>query len=165
MNLRKIAMSFSPTVQKIISQAALEAQKCGNSRLEPEHLLIAMSRMIYDKSSVDCFRNDMAFLEQFFAAGKLRPADLTTRLFEEMEQKRVKCFDWQVQIADCRYRPLTQTFDEYAPHKKDQTDGYYIHRKRGWSDALVKQFRRNVRRQNICVRHGFPLYSRKFDCY
>jgi len=29
----------------------------------------------------------------------------------------------------------------------------------GWDDALVKQFRRNVRRQNICVRMRYPIYS------
>ena len=38
--------------------------------------------------------------------------------FEEMERKRIKCWDWRVQIADCRYRPLNQTFDDYSPVKK-----------------------------------------------
>ena len=28
---------------------------------------------------------------------------------------------------------------------------------------LVKQFRRNVRRQNICVRHGFYIYSKDLE--
>ena len=83
--------------------------------------------------------------------------------FEEMEQKRIQCFEWGVQIADCRFRPLTQTFDEYRPSSKKQCGSYYIHEKKGWTDALVKQFRRNVRRQNICVRHAFPLYSRAFE--
>ncbi|MFW9890270.1 MAG: Fe-S oxidoreductase [Candidatus Thorarchaeota archaeon] len=83
--------------------------------------------------------------------------------FEEMEQKRIKCFDWQVQIADCRYRPLNQTFDEYKPRKRNQTDGYHIHARKGWTDDLVKQFRRNVRRQNICIRHGYPLYCKEFE--
>jgi len=28
--------------------------------------------------------------------------------FEEMEKKRIQCWKWQVQIADCRFRPLNQ---------------------------------------------------------
>lgn len=84
--------------------------------------------------------------------------------FKEMEKKRIKCGDWQVQIADCRYRPLNQTFDDYDPRKNGQTNrDYYIHEQAGWTDELVKQFRRNVRRQNICVRHGFPFYSKDFE--
>ncbi len=84
--------------------------------------------------------------------------------FEEMERKRIKCWEWQVQIADCRYRPLNQTFDKYNPTKKDQTnEDYHIHTETGWTDALVKQFRKNVRRQNICVRHRFPFYSNRFE--
>jgi len=84
--------------------------------------------------------------------------------FEEMERKRIKCWEWQVQIADCRYRPLNQTYDEYNPYVVGQTsDEYYIHEKAGWNDALVKQFRKNVRRQNICVRHRFPFYSRALE--
>ena len=35
--------------------------------------------------------------------------------FEGMEKKRLKCWDWRVQIADCRYRPLDQTFGRYNP--------------------------------------------------
>jgi tetratricopeptide (TPR) repeat protein len=80
-------MSFSPTIQEIISQAGFEAQSCGNSRLEPEHLLIAMSRMVYDKNSNSNFKEDAAFLERFFKAGKLRPADLAERLSYEMKQE------------------------------------------------------------------------------
>jgi len=73
-------------------------------------------------------------------------------------------WEWQVQIADCRYRPLNQTFDKYNPTKKDQTnEDYHIHTETGWTDALVKQFRKNVRRQNICVRHRFPFYSNRFE--
>ncbi|MBE0515901.1 MAG: cobalamin B12-binding domain-containing protein [Methanophagales archaeon] len=84
--------------------------------------------------------------------------------FEEMERKRIKCWEWKVQIADCRYRPLDQTFDEYNPWKKDQTkEDYHIHTEAGWTDALVKQFRKNVRRQNICVRHSFPFFSNVFE--
>lgn len=84
--------------------------------------------------------------------------------FEEMEKKRIKCWEWQVQIADCRYRPLNQLYDKYNPRVVGQTSkDYYIHEKAGWTDALVKQFRKNVRRQNICVRHGFPFYSKSFE--
>jgi hypothetical protein len=84
--------------------------------------------------------------------------------FEEMERKRIQCYKWGVQIADCRYRPLDQTFDEYNPRKVGQTeDEYYIHTAAGWSDALVKQYRRNIRRTNICIRHGFPFHSSAFE--
>jgi len=80
--------------------------------------------------------------------------------FAEMEKKRIKCFRWRVQIADCRYRPLDSTYDNYNPRAYGQTEkDYYIHKKAGWTDALVRQFRKNIRRQNICVRHGFPFYS------
>jgi len=84
--------------------------------------------------------------------------------FEEMEKKRIKCWEWKVQIADCRYRPLNQFYDNYDSRKKGQTSkDYYIHEKAGWTDVLVKQFRKNVREQNICVRHNFPFYSRSFE--
>lgn len=84
--------------------------------------------------------------------------------FEEMEKKRIKCWKWQVQIADCRYRPLNQLYDNYNPRIIGQTSkDYYIHEKASWTDALVKQLRKNVRRQNICVRHGFPFYSKSFE--
>jgi len=84
--------------------------------------------------------------------------------FEEMEKKRIKCWEWKVQIADCRYRPLDQLFDDYRPLRTDQTsEDYYIHEKAGWSDALVKQFRANVRRQNICVRQNVRFYSSSFE--
>lgn len=82
--------------------------------------------------------------------------------FDEMEKKRIKCYEWGVQISDCRYRPLNQTYDNYNPRKKGQTKNeYYIHN--NWTDAEVKQFRKNVREQNICTRHGFPFYSRLFE--
>lgn len=73
--------------------------------------------------------------------------------FEHMELKRKQCYNWEVQIADCRYRPLNQTFDNYNGRIEGQTcEDYFIHP--DWSDALVKQFRRNIRRHNICIRHG-----------
>ncbi len=84
--------------------------------------------------------------------------------FKEMEEKRIRCWDWNVQISDCRYRPLDQLYDHYNPRKKNQSiDDYHIHVESGWTDDLVKQFRRNVRRQNICIRHGFNFHSSKFE--
>ena len=60
-----------------------------------------------------------------------------------------------------RYRPLTQTYDYYSPRKKQTKDDYYIHS--CWTDEEIKQFRRNVRRQNVCVRHGFRFYSNRLE--
>ncbi|MHB9139798.1 MAG: Fe-S oxidoreductase, partial [Victivallaceae bacterium] len=75
--------------------------------------------------------------------------------FELMEKKRQKCFEFGVQIADCRYRPLDQTFDNYNPRLKKQTaEDYYIHS--CWTDSQIRQFRRNVRQHNICIRHDIP---------
>jgi hypothetical protein len=82
--------------------------------------------------------------------------------FETMEKKRQKCYEWGVQIADCRYRPLNQTFDNYSPYKSHQTNSdYYIHY--NWSDSLIRQFRKDVRRHNICIRYKIPweLYERQ----
>ena len=82
--------------------------------------------------------------------------------FEIMEEKRKKCYEWGVQIADCRFRPLNQTFDNYNSYKTEQSNtDYYINF--NWSDSKVREFRRNVRRQNICVRHGFPFYSKNLE--
>lgn len=84
--------------------------------------------------------------------------------FEDMERKRVKCLEWGVQIADCRYRPLNVINDKYDSNKNNQPNNtYYIHHEAGWSDSLVRQFRKNVREQNICIRHGFPFYSPQME--
>ena len=64
--------------------------------------------------------------------------------FEEMEEKRIKCWEWNTQIADCRYRPLDQTYDNYHPKKSQTLMDYFIHE--NWTDAIVKQFRNNVRK-------------------
>jgi hypothetical protein len=77
--------------------------------------------------------------------------------FYEMERKRLKCWEWKVQINDCRYRPVTQLFDNFNARIPQTPGHYFIHPK--WSDAEIKQFRRNVRRQNICVRQGLRFYS------
>ncbi len=82
--------------------------------------------------------------------------------FEEMENKRIKCHEWKVQISDCRNRPLTQLHDHYKP-LKDQNEGTEYHINPNWTDAEVKQFRKNVRRTNICVRHDFPYHSKLLE--
>ena len=82
--------------------------------------------------------------------------DLT---YEDLEKKRAYCFKWGVQVSDCRFRPLDMLTDGYNPHKKKQnSDEYYIHK--NWSDEEIRQFRRNVRRHNICIRHGMNYHSR-----
>ncbi len=83
--------------------------------------------------------------------------------FEKMELKRKKCFEWGVQIADCRNRPLTQEFDNYNGHIKQTNEDYYIHESKGWTDSNIKRFRKNVRRQNICVRNGYKFHSSKLE--
>jgi len=81
--------------------------------------------------------------------------------FSEMEKKRKKCLGWQVQIADCRFRPLDQRYDRYDARKAQTNDDYYIHPK--WTDEQIKRFRKNVRIQNICIRMGFTKYSQKLE--
>ncbi|MBE0520887.1 MAG: Fe-S oxidoreductase [Candidatus Methanoperedenaceae archaeon] len=83
--------------------------------------------------------------------------------FDEMELKRKKCFEWGVQIADCRNRPLTQEFDDYNGRVEQTNKDYYIHKNQGWTDLKVKKFRKNVRRQNICVRNGYKFHSSKLE--
>jgi len=79
--------------------------------------------------------------------------------FEEMELKRKNCYEWKVQISDCRNRPLTQLHDDYEP-LKDQSNGIDYHINPNWTDAEVKQFRKNIRRQNICVRQNLRYHSK-----
>ena len=72
--------------------------------------------------------------------------------YEELEAKRKKCLEWGIQIADCRFRPLDQTFDNYSSYAKIQTgEDYYIHS--NWSDYLIRKFRSDVRKHNICLRY------------
>ncbi len=80
--------------------------------------------------------------------------------YKEMEQKRKQCWRWKVQISDCRNRPL-KLFDKqnYNPRIIGQkNDDYYIHPK--WTDSEIKQFRRNIRRQNIAIRQNIKCYSK-----
>lgn len=81
--------------------------------------------------------------------------------FEEMELKRKKCWQWKIQIADCRFRPLKQVFDKYRSRIKQSGKDYYIHP--NWSDEKVKLFRKNIRRQNICIRQDIKFHSGKLE--
>ena len=82
--------------------------------------------------------------------------------FKEMEKKRIKCWEWRVQIADCRYRPLNQNYDHYNGSKSNQTDkDYFIHP--NWSDSSIKAFRKNIRNQNICIRQDTKYYSANIE--
>jgi len=84
--------------------------------------------------------------------------------YNELEAKRKKCFEWGVQIADCRFRPLDQTFDNYNPNVKQQTgEDYYIHY--NWSDTLIRKFRADVRKHNICIRYKIEWnnYERRLE--
>lgn len=85
--------------------------------------------------------------------------DLT---YDELEKKRALCFKWGVQVSDCRFRPLNRLSDGYNPNKREQTDKeYFIHD--NWVDAEVRQFRRNVRRHNICIRHNMKYHSKQAE--
>lgn len=79
--------------------------------------------------------------------------------YEELEEKRVVCFELGVQIMDCRFRPLDSIKDNYNPAKRNgqSKDEYFIHP--NWSDKAIRKFRRNVRRHNICIRHGTDYHS------
>ena len=84
--------------------------------------------------------------------------------YEVLEAKRKLCRRWGVQVADCRYRPLDQTYDNYDPRawrKGQGPEDYYIHPH--WTDRQIRLFRRNVRRHNICVRHAFSRYVRSLE--
>ncbi len=77
--------------------------------------------------------------------------------YDDMLKKLQYCKKWGVQIADCRYRPLESTFDNYDPaaFRQGQTNNdYYIHTKTGWTDEKIRDFRRRVRQHNIWVRYG-----------
>lgn len=82
--------------------------------------------------------------------------------YNEMEDKRVKCFEWGVQITDCRNRPLDRTDDGYNPRKRKQSNKEY-HINPNWTDEEVRAFRRNVRRHNICIRMDADFHSAKLE--
>lgn len=73
----------------------------------------------------------------------------------ELMAKVEQCYEWGVQVADCRFRPLDLFSDGYNPRRKRQADNeYHVHR--GWADADIRGLRRAVRANNICVRYGIP---------
>lgn len=77
--------------------------------------------------------------------------------YETMLKKLGYCEKWEVQIADCRYRPLDSTFDHYDGNKfrQGQTEAdYYIHTSGGWTDGKIRAFRKKVRQHNIWVRYA-----------
>jgi hypothetical protein len=75
--------------------------------------------------------------------------------YAEMKAKLEACRRWKVRVIDCRYRPLTETFDNYVPGAKPQTDDeYYIHPR--WTDKQVRRFRQAVRHQNIAILLDLP---------
>jgi len=80
--------------------------------------------------------------------------------YEDMYRKVERLWDWQVQISDCRFRPLDQTYDYFNPRKwrVGQTGkDYHIHP--GWSDQKVRALRKIVRWHNIAMRHrGYAEY-------
>lgn len=78
--------------------------------------------------------------------------------FEELIAKMKKCWEWKVQVADCRFRPLDSLTDGYDSKKwrTGQKDNeYYVNTKSGWTDTKVRLFRKLVRQQNIMVRQGW----------
>jgi hypothetical protein len=83
--------------------------------------------------------------------------------YSEMLKKLKQCKKWGVQIADCRYRPLNQTYDNYSPRKAQTVDDYFIHSK--WTDRRIKLFRKKVREQNIVIRHGFSFYNKDLEIW
>ena len=88
--------------------------------------------------------------------------------FEDMIKKLGYCKKWGVQITDCRYRPLELDYDNYNPHMRrgQPEDSYYIHKKTGWTDTNIRDFRIRVRKHNIWVRYAKDKgleYDRKME--
>ena len=82
--------------------------------------------------------------------------------FEECEKKRIYLYKLGVRIADCRFRPYTQLYDNFNMKKKNQTsDDYYIHPK--WTDDLVKAFRRNCGYHTRCLYNDLPFYTKQLQ--
>ena len=82
--------------------------------------------------------------------------------FEELEYKRMKCWEWGVMVTNCRYRPLDQLYDNFHGLRKHQTnDDYYIHP--NWTHNEIKKFNQNVRRHNMCLRFNTLYHSKKMQ--
>lgn len=84
------------------------------------------------------------------------------QIFDELEWKRMYCWNWGVQVNQCRFRPLNQLYDNFNGRRKGQTnDDYFIHP--NWTDKEVKQFNRNVRRHNLSIRFRGKFYSKSVE--
>lgn len=80
----------------------------------------------------------------------------------ELEKKRLKCYEYGVQVNHCRYRPLDRTSENYYPLRENQTtEEYYIHP--NWTDYEVKMFSRNVRGHNSCLRWDMSWHSYDYE--
>ena len=83
--------------------------------------------------------------------------------YEIMLEKLKYCKKWGVQINDCRYRPLSATYDNYNAHAFNggQTkEDYYIHEMWGWTDKKVRLFRKEARQHNMEIRYA---NGKKYD--
>lgn len=79
--------------------------------------------------------------------------------YAELEKKRLKCWEWRVQVINCRYRPLNQLYDNYNGRLNDQSsDEFYLHP--NWTFKEIKTFNRSVKLHNTCVRFYSEYYSR-----
>ena len=79
--------------------------------------------------------------------------------YYELEEKRVLLFKKRIQVTDCRYRPYDRLDDNYNGRLNSPQTNYDYHINPNWTDKQIKQFRRNVRRHNGCVRYGADWYS------
>jgi len=77
-------MMYSQTVQTVKVRASEEAKRCGNVRIEPAHLLIAVCQLVYDTAFGTTSPKEKAWLDGFFQAGEVRPADLANLLRQEL---------------------------------------------------------------------------------
>jgi hypothetical protein len=159
---------------RINGRAIICESQCGiDGRLLTQGMaqLLKKSRLIYPRIAWDNEYEQYEHIESqigMLVEAGYNPRDIYIFMlynfklgYEELDRKRQKCLEWGVQIADCRFRPLDQTFDNYNPQacRTGQTsDDYYIHP--NWTDAQIRAFRKQVREQNIVMRHGFTEYSR-----
>ncbi|MFH1971025.1 MAG: radical SAM protein [Patescibacteria group bacterium] len=77
--------------------------------------------------------------------------------YKIMLKKLSYCKRWCVQICDCRYRPLSAIHDDYNPHSFKEGQGeenYYIHSGGGWTDKMIRDFRKRVRQHNMEIRYA-----------
>ena len=110
----------------------------------------AISDMLQIESQIKCFTS-AGYQPRNISIFMIYNYEMT---INEMIEKIKYCFKWKVQIADCRFRPLSVRDDNYQPHKwrNGQTsEEYYIHE--NWTDADVRLFRKIVRIHNITIRY------------